>query len=170
MVPRASAVIAFAFVAYCDLVVTYDDGLLCLWWWFIVNCDDGLLCLWHIIMPVMMVYCELWWFIMNREGPVIRDRLVKKGGLVALPSVTLGKEMRCRVSSQNTRRRGQFLLFWEPSLPSVLDLPSVFYLTLGKVTIKSGRCALVCWVYWAWHSAKCVNFAECFGLDTQQNL
>ena len=42
MVPRASAVIAFAFafafVAYCDLVVTCDDGLLLI---------------------VMMVYCEL---------------------------------------------------------------------------------------------------------------
>ena len=28
VVPRASVVIAFAFVAYCDLVVTYNDGLL----------------------------------------------------------------------------------------------------------------------------------------------
>ena len=38
------------------------------------------------------------------------------------------------------------------------------------MTIKSGRCALVCRVFWAWHSAKCLNFAECFGLDTRQSL
>ena len=64
-----------------------------LWWWFIVNCDDGLLwivmmvyyacdiqlCLWHIIMPMMMLYCELWWFIVNWEGSVIRDIFIKKG-------------------------------------------------------------------------------------------
>ena len=59
-----------------------------LWWWFIVNCNDGLLWimmmvyyLWHIIMPVMMFYCELSWFFVNWEGSVICDRLVKKGGL-----------------------------------------------------------------------------------------
>ena len=111
-----------------------------LWRWFIVNCDDGLLwivmmvyyaceiqlCLWHIIMHVMMLYCELWWFIVNWKGSVIRDRLVKKGVLIASPSVTLGKETLYRVSIQNTRRRDQFLLFWEPFLPSVLSLPSVF--------------------------------------------
>ena len=140
-----------------------------LWWWFIVNYDDGLLCLWNTIMSVTYnyaceLYCELWWFIVNWEGSVIRDRLVKKGVLVALPSVTLGKETLYRVSSQNTRRRNQFLLFWEPFLPSV------FKWTLGKVTIKSTRCALVCRVYWAWHSAKCVNFAECFGLNTRKTL
>ena len=67
--------IAFAFVAYCDLVVTCDDGLLwivtmvyCeLWRWFIVNYDDGLL--WIVMMVyyacddallwIVMVYCEL---------------------------------------------------------------------------------------------------------------
>ena len=49
-------------------------------------------------------------------------------------------------------------------------MPSVFKWTLGKVTIKSACCALVCRVYWAWHSAKCVNFAECFGLETRQTL
>ena len=38
------------------------------------------------------------------------------------------------------------------------------------MTIKSTRCALVCRMYWAWHSAKCVNFAECFGLETRQTL
>ena len=146
-----------------------------LWWWFIVNCDDGLLCLWNTIMSVTYnyacdLYCELWWFTVNWEGSVIRDRLVKKGVLVPLPSVTLGKETLSRVSSQNTRRRNQFLLFWEPFLPSVLSLPSVFKWTLGKVTIKSARGALVCRVYWAWHSAKCVNFAECFSLDTRQTL
>ena len=32
-------------------------------------------------MPVMMFYCELSWFFVNREGSVISDRLVKKGGL-----------------------------------------------------------------------------------------
>ena len=49
-------------------------------------------------------------------------------------------------------------------------MPSVFYLTLGKVTIKSGRCALVCRVFWRWHSAKFRNIAECFGIDTRQSL
>ena len=57
-------------MVYCDL-----------WWWFIVNYDDDLLYLWHIIMPVMMFYCELSWFIMNWEESVICDRLVKRGGL-----------------------------------------------------------------------------------------
>ena len=38
------------------------------------------------------------------------------------------------------------------------------------MAIKSVHCALVCRVYWAWHSAKCVNVAECFGLDTRQTL
>ena len=38
------------------------------------------------------------------------------------------------------------------------------------MTIKSARCMLVCRVYWAWHSVKCVNFAECFDLDTRQTL
>ena len=55
-------------------------------------------------------------------------------------------------------------------LSSVSSLPSVFKWTLGKVTIKSACCALVCRVYWAWHSAKCVNVDECFGLDTRQTL
>ena len=125
-----------------------------LWWWFIVNYDDGLLCLWHTIMHVtynyacdddllwiVMVYCEL-------RGVRYTWQISKKVGvLVALPSVTLGKQRSCRVSRQNTRRRDHFLSFWEPSLPSVLDLPSVFQWTLGKVTIKSNRCSLVCWVF-----------------------
>jgi len=51
-------------MVYCDLRL-------------IVNYDDGLLYLWHIIMPVMMFYCELSWFFVNWEGSVI----VKKGGL-----------------------------------------------------------------------------------------
>ena len=145
-----------------------------LWWWF-VNCDDGLLCLWNTIMSVTYnyacdLYCELWWFIVNWEGSVIRDILVKKGGI--------GRFAEC-----NTRQRDA-LPSVEPKhsakkpisvilgtfFASVLSLPSVFKWTLGKVTIKSTRCALVCRVYWAWHSAKCVNVAECFGLDTRQTL
>ena len=66
----------------------------------------------------------------------MRDRLVKRGVFVALPSITLGKARRYRVSSQNTRRRDQFLLFWEPFLPSVLSLLSVSKWTLSKATIK----------------------------------
>ena len=111
-----------------------------------------------------MVYCEL-------RGVRYTGQVSKKGRvLVALPSVTLGKETLYWVSSQNTRQINQFLLFWELVLPSVSSLPSVFKWTLGKVTIKSARGVLVCRVYWAWHSAKCVNVDECFGLDTRQTL
>ena len=139
-----------------------------LWWWF--------------IMPVMMVYCELWWwFIMpvtynyacddgllwivmvycELRGVRYTWQISKKGGvLVALPSVTLGKERSCRVSRQNTRRRGHFLLSGYLLCRVYSNGHSV------KVIIKSGRCALVCQVYWAWHSAKCLNFAECYGPDT----
>ena len=122
-----------------------------LWWWFIMNCDDGLLWI------VMLVYCELWWwFIMpmtynytcddallwivmvycELRGVRCTGQISKKGVLVALPSVTLGKETLYRVSIQNTRRRDQFLLFWESFLLSVLSLPSISKWTLGKAIIK----------------------------------
>ena len=32
------------------------------------------------------------------------------------------------------------------------------------MTIKSGHCALVCRVFWSWHSAKLRNFTECFSV------
>ena len=141
-----------------------------LWWWFIVNCDDGLLCLWHIIMPVMMVCCELWWFIVNWEGSVIRDRLVKKEGI-------------CRFAECNTRQRD--------ALPSVkpkhsakrpisVILRTFFAECFGFAECivldkrqsdhKIWPCALVCQVFWHWHSAKFRNIAECFGVGARQSL
>jgi len=153
-----------------------------LWWWFIVNCDDDLLCLWHIIMPVMMVYCELWWFIVNWEGSVIRDRLVKKGGIgrfaecntrqrEALPSVKTKHSMKRQISVilgtffakcfgfaecilMDTRQSDHKIWALRTCLLSVLGV------TLGKVS-------KLCRVFWAWHSAKFKNVAECFGLDSR---
>ena len=147
-----------------------DDGLLWivmmvyyeLWWWFIMPMtynyarDDALL--W-----IVMVYCEL-------RGVCYTWQISKKGVLVALPSVTLGKERSCRVSRQNTRRKHHFLLFWEPSLSSGSGFAECILMDTRQSDHKSTRCALVCRVYLAWHSAKCVNFAECFGLDTRQTL
>ena len=153
-------------MVYCDL-----------WWWFIVNYNDGLLYLWWCFIVNCHGFFEL-------RGVRYMWQISKKGGvLVALPSVTLDKERSCRVSRQNTRRRGHFLLFWEPSLPSVFGfaecilmdtrqsdhkiwpllacLPSVFVLTLGKLEE-------LCRVFSCWHSAKLRNFAECFPPDTQQ--
>ena len=177
MVPRASAVIAFAFVAYCDLVVTCDDGLL--WSVMMVYCDNGLLCLRHIIMPVMMVYCELWWSIVNWERSVIRDRLVKKGGFGrfaecntrqrdALPSVEPKHSVKKPISiilgtffaecfvfaeciQMDTRQSDHKICLLRACLPSVLGV------TLGKVC-KRWR------VLWSWHSANFTTFTECFGL------
>ena len=177
--------------------VTYnyacDDALLwivmmvyCnLWWWFIGNYDDGLLCLWHIIMPVMMVCCELWWFIVNWEGSIIRDRLVKKGGLgrfaecntrqrAELPSVKAKHSMKRPFSVilgtffaecfgfaecilMDTRQSDHKIWSLSKCLPSVLGV------TLDKVS-------KLCRVLWPWHSTKFRNFAERFGLDTRQTL
>ena len=89
-------------MVYCDL-----------WWWFIVNYDNGLLCLWHIIMPVMMFYCELWWFIVNWEGSVIRDRLVKRGGLGRFAECnTRQREELPSVKTKHSAKRPFSIILW----------------------------------------------------------
>ena len=154
-----------------------------LWWWF-VNYDDGLLCLWNTIMSVTYnyacdLYFELWWFIVNWEGSVIRDRLVKKGGIgrfakcntrqsEALPSVRPKHSAKRPISVilgtffaecfvfakcilMDTRQSDHKICPLRACLPSVLDV------TLGKVC----KC---CRVLWSWHSANFITFPECFGL------
>ena len=77
-------------------------------------------------MPVMMFYCELSWFIVNLEGSVIRDRLVKNGGLGRFAECnTRQREELPSVKAKHSTKR-PFSVIWEPSLSSVLILPSVF--------------------------------------------
>ena len=141
-------------MVYCDL-----------WWWFIVNYDDGLLCLWHIIMPVMMVYCEL-------RGVRYTWQISKKGGLGrfaecntrqrdALPSVKPKHSAKRSISIILRTFFAECFVFAECILmdtqqsnhkicPLCSFLPSVLVLTLGKVCKR-------CWVLWSWHSANFRN-------------
>ena len=153
-------------MVYCDLRL-------------IVNYDDGLLYLWHIIMPVMMFYCELSWFFVNWEGSVI----VKKGGLGRFAECnTRQKDELPNVKAKHSAKRPFSVILGtlyaecfgfdecismdtrqsdHKIWPLLACLPSVLGMALGKVS-------KLCRVSIGIHSAKFTNFAECFRLDTQQ--
>ena len=166
MVPRASTVIAFAFVAYYDLVVTCDDGLLwivkmvyCeLWRWFIMPvtynyvCDDGFL--WIVI-----VYCELrgvryTWQISKKRG-VGRFAECNTRQREDLPSVKAKHSAKRPFSVILGTFFAEYFGFAECNLMDTRQsdhkiwslskcLPSVLGVTLGKVS-------KLCRLLWPWH-------------------
>ena len=154
-------------MVYCDL-----------WWWFIVNYDNGLLYLSHIIMPMMMFYCEL-------RGVRYMWQISKKGGGLgrfAECNTRQTEELSSVKAKHSAKRQFSVILgtFFAECFgfdecipmdtrqsdhkiwPLLACLPSVLGVALGKVY-------KLCRVFSSWHSANLRNFAECFRVDTQQS-
>jgi hypothetical protein len=124
-------------------------------------CDD--ICdvyMWYMWWYMWCIFCLFGW---NRKNKF------KRCVLVTLPSVTLGKEVVCRVSGPQHSAKNQYLG------TSIASLPSVVALALGKEAryaechiehsaknlIKGPRWQILCRVLVGRHSAKATSFAEC---------